>query len=81
MQRAEILIRHAAGFLRSDTGKATVGLFGGVLCFCFPQVPGYAIGSVALYYCIHQFRPLAAWLYQDIRADLNDDMQADGSGD
>jgi hypothetical protein len=81
MQRAETLIRIIAAFLQSSLGKAAIGLFGGVLCFCFPQVPGYAIGSFALYYCIHQFRPVAAWLYENIKQDLNDDMQVDGGGD
>jgi hypothetical protein len=77
----ERVIREAIAFLQSSLGKATIGLFGGVLCFCFPQVPGYAIGCFALYYGIHQFRPVAALLYQDIRTDLNDGMQADGGGD
>lgn len=73
----ERIIREAIAFLRSSLGKAAIGLFGGVLCFCFPQVPGYAIGSFALYYCIHQFRPVAACLYQDIRQDLNDNAPAE----
>lgn len=77
MQRAEAMIRTAIAFLQSSLGKAAVGLFGGVLCFCFPHVPGYAVGSFALYYCIHQFRPVAAWIYQDIREDLNNDVTAE----
>ena len=77
----ERMIRRAIAFLRSSLGKSAIGLFGGVLCFCFPQIPGYAVGGFALYYGIHQFRPVAAWLYQDIREDLDDDMRADDGGD
>ena len=78
MGQAEAVIRTIAAFLQSSLGKAMVGLFGGVLCFCLPKIPAYAMGSACLYYCIHQFRPVAAWLYEDIKQDLNDDMQADG---
>jgi hypothetical protein len=81
MRRSEVVIRRFLSFLGTDIGKATVGLFCGVICFCWPVLPGYALGGIALYYAIHQFRPVATWIYQDIRADLNDDMQADASGD
>lgn len=37
--------RKAIAFLQGNLGKATVGLFGGVLCFCFPQVPGFAVAT------------------------------------
>lgn len=72
MRQTEAVIRKGAAFFRSDTGKAAIGLFGGVFSFCFPQVPGFAVGAVALYYCIHQFRPVAAWIYDDIREDMSD---------
>lgn len=81
MRQAEAVIREAIAFLRSNLGKASMGLFGGVLCFCFPQLPAYAMGSFALYYCVHHFRPVAAWIYQDIWDDLNDDGNADAGGD
>jgi hypothetical protein len=74
----ERVIREAIAFLQSSLGKATAGLFLGVICFCWPAVVAYPAGAACLYYAIHQFRPVAAWLYQDIREDLNDDMQADG---
>jgi hypothetical protein len=75
------MIRNAIAFLNSGLGKSAIGLFGGVICFCFPQLPGYAVGSFAFYYCIHQFRPLAVWIYEDVRADLTADLQAEPPGE
>jgi hypothetical protein len=73
MNRAEILIRRAIGFLQSAPGKATIGLFTGVICFTFPLVPAYTAGACALYYCVHEFREVAGWIYRDIQADLQEE--------
>ena len=78
---AEAAIRRAIAFLQSGTGKAALGLFSGVVCFCWPAAVAYPAGAVCLYYAIHQFRPVAAWIYQDIRADLDGVPRADGGGD
>ena len=78
MGQAEAVIHNIAAFLQSSLGKAVIGLFSGVLCFAFPYIPGYAVGSFALYYAIHQFRPVAAWMYHDIAESLIDDAQPDG---
>ena len=40
----------------------------------FPQVPGYLAAAFCLYYCVHQFRPVARDIFQDLRHDL---MEAD----
>jgi hypothetical protein len=77
VSRAEIIIRRFLSFLGTDIGKATAGMFGAVLAFCFPAVPGYAVAAFAAYYAVHQFRPVAAWLYEDIKADLTADLQAE----
>ncbi len=77
MRRAEAVIRTLFGFVKSDLGKAAVGLFGAVLSFALPQVPGYAVGCFAVYYCIHQFRPVAGWIIGDITADLADPNASD----
>jgi hypothetical protein len=63
-------LARAAGFFHTSLGKASLGLFAGVLCVCFPQVPGYAAAAFALYHCVHQFRPVASGIYQDLRNDL-----------
>ena len=73
-EQAIRLANQAVAFLRTGTGKAAVGLFAAVFFVCFPQVPGYAVAAVALYYCVHQFRPVAYDIFQDLRHDL---MEAD----
>lgn len=80
MRLAESVIRKVFAFLQSHEGKATVGLFSSVVCFCWPPVVAFPAGAVCLYYAIHQFRPIALWIYQDIREDLNDGAPADESG-
>jgi hypothetical protein len=80
MRRAEAVIRTIAAFFHSELGKATVGLFLGVICFCWPAVVAYPAGAACLYYAIHQFRPVALWIYHDLRTDLNDGAPAEGSG-
>ena len=72
MRRAEAWIVKWIGFLRSRLGKATLGLAGGVICFCWPAAVAFPAGAVCLYYAIHQFRPVASWIYHDIRQDLAD---------
>ena len=51
-----------------------MGLFSAVFFVCFPQVPGYLAAAFCLYYCVHQFRPVARDIFQDLRHDL---MEAD----
>ena len=80
MRPAEALIRKSFAFLQSHEGKATVGLFSSVVCFCWPAVVAFPAGAVCLYYAIHQFRPVARWIYRDIQADLNDGEPANDSG-
>ena len=79
MRRAEAVIRTIAAFFQSQPGKATAGLFLGVICFCWPAVVGYPAGAVCFYYAIHQFRPVGLWIYHDLRADLNDGSPGEGS--
>ncbi len=81
MRRAEAVIRTSAAFLRSDLGKAAAGLFSGVLCFCWPPAVAYPAGAACLYLAIHWFRPVAAWIYHDLRAQFDDGAPADESGD
>jgi hypothetical protein len=79
MRRAEAVIRTMVAFFQSELGKATVALFLGVICFCWPAVVGYPAGAACLYYAIHQFRPVAVGIYHDLRADLNDGSPWEGS--
>lgn len=72
MKQVENLIRWTIGFLQSQPGKATVGLFIGVICFTCPLLPAYTAGACALYYSVHQFRAVAGWIYRDIQADLRE---------
>jgi hypothetical protein len=77
MPKAEAVIRKMIDVIQSNLGKATIGLFAGIVCFAWPAPVAYIVGSVCLYYSIHQFRPVAVWIYQDIRADLNSEFAAD----
>jgi hypothetical protein len=86
LNRADPAIRRSFAFLQSSLGKATVAAFSGVACICWPALAGYPAGAACLYYAIHQFRPVAAWIYRDIRRDLSvdpaeDDAQPDAEGD
>ncbi len=65
-------MRRIADFFRGDLGKSALGLAAAVVAFCYPQLPGYACGCFALYYAIHRFRPVADWIVEDIRHDLED---------
>ena len=58
-EQAIRLANRAVAFLHTGTGKASAGLFAAVFFVCFPQVPGYLAAAFALYYCVHQFRPVA----------------------
>lgn len=74
------MILETIAFLRSDLGKATAGLFTGVICFCWPAVVAYPAGAACFYYAIHRFRPVGLWIYNNLREDLKEDAQADGNG-
>jgi hypothetical protein len=80
MRRAKAMIRTIAAFFQSELGNATLGLCLGVICFCWPAVVGYPAGAVCFHYAIHRFRPVALWIYHDLRADLNDSAPGEGRG-
>jgi hypothetical protein len=80
MPRAEAVIRCFLAFLHSDLGKAATALFAAVVCFCWPPLVAYPAGAACLYLAIHRFRPVAAWLYHDLRAHLSESAAADDSG-
>ena len=63
----------------NDLGKAATALLAGVLCFCWPPLVAYPAGGF-LYLAIHRFRPVAAWLYRDLRMHLSEGAAADDRG-
>ena len=77
MRRIEAVTRWLVEFFKGDLGRAAIALFSGVICFCFPWIPGCLCGAACLYYSIHQFRPIAMWIYSDIRSDLAEEFRTD----
>ena len=75
MQRADAVIRRFLGFLHSDLGKAAVGAAGRGVVFLLAAARRLSGGRGLPYLAIHRFRPVAAWLYRDLRMHLSEARQ------